>query len=137
MSIYRNGPEAQLAPPDHAPGVSQPLIRPIPFTTSGLRAYCAGEWEPGRTDAVTVTETGYWFHTAAKLAEDAPIGSWRTCRGCGTVATGSLLDPQLGRCAHPASAQDIASALLASQRPAPAEMHSRPRIRFIRTAVAA
>jgi hypothetical protein len=138
LSIYLNQPDVQLELPDDAPAASQPVIRPFACVKPGLRGYSRGEWDlASNTDAVTVTESGHWFHTADKLAlaDGAPIG-WM-CRGCGTVATESLLAPELGRCPKPATAQDIASALLSTLRPGPAEMVAQPRIRFIRTAVAA
>lgn len=138
MSIHDNAPRVQLALPEQAPDLTRPLIRPFACVKPGLRGYSRGEWDSdSNTDAVTIAESGHWFVVADKLrlADDAQIG-WM-CRGCGVVATGSLLAPDLGRCPKPATAQDIASALFASvPRPAPARMRSH-RVRFIRTAVAA
>lgn len=115
MTIYSNHPPVRLPIADGMPPLTAPLIRPVPCMTPGLRAYSLGEFNPASGNAVTVTETGHWFHVADKLAEDAPIGSW-ACRGCGIVVTTSLLDPQIGRCTHPASDQDVASALLGRER---------------------
>lgn len=111
MTIYSNHPPVRLSIADGMPPLTAPLIRPVPDMAPGLRAYSLGEWDPASGNAVTVTETGHWFHVADKLAQDAPAGSW-TCRGCGIVVTVSLLDPRLGRCTHPATGQGIASALL-------------------------
>ena len=124
MNTHGSEPAVRLTPPgERATAVIEaladttPLIRPLACATPGLRSFSV---EGDAYRSITVTEMGHWFHVGDKLAmpDDAPVG-W-ACRGCGVVATASLLAPSLGRCPKPASAQDIASALLADYpRPAP------------------
>lgn len=104
-----------------------PLIRPLEYPSSLGRLWTAMLDENGRPAAdefqaewLLVTPRGHWYMSKDCAAEPAYVSS-ALCRaeGCGTAAE---FIPELDArpCTHPATAQDIASALLASlSRPAP------------------
>lgn len=114
MSIYLNQPEVQLELPDHAPDTSQPLIRQIETGRSGARIYeratddIDGYVDPHGGDLLFVTPGGHWYR-----ADDQPDSSKpMPCRGCRASGLDYAQLDEQGRCPKPATAQDIASALL-------------------------
>jgi|SRR5882724_13097862 len=110
MSIYSNGSAFQLPLPDRAPALTKPVVHALPHPRSGSgRTYATYTAQGATAGLLRVTPRGHWYRE-----QDA------ACRGCGTVLVGpaagmartdAVLD-QGGRCAHRATAQDVASALL-------------------------
>jgi len=108
--IYSNGPAVRLEAAPQAVPVTAPRIRPLPIPAALGRAYTADLDAHGRrvgaeSDAAVwlrVTPTGHW--RVVGLAEEV------ACRGCGDEWLACQLETV--RCPRPATAQDIASALL-------------------------
>lgn len=123
MNTYDNGLAVRVAPPAAAPiglSDSRPLVQSLmlPHGVTSGHWYTAGLNSHGlpvgrgetRVDAF-VGDTGHWW-----LNTDPGLET--TCRGCGWG--GDFVGTFAARCPKPASAQDIASALLADfPRPAP------------------
>jgi hypothetical protein len=105
VSIYRNSATALDLPPE-APDVSRPLVRPLvlPPEIDG-RAYTAGQVVDGLMVVLFVAANGHWWRSDDPSVRD--VGEM--CRGCGTTAY--LLSAK-GKCPHPPSQQDIATALV-------------------------
>jgi hypothetical protein len=94
---------------DAPPALDRPLVRPVPVAPSlselASRAYTAGQIVDGLVVVLLVAVNDHWWRSD----DPWPAGVGQACRGCGT--NGYLLAIK-GRCTHPASQQDIASALL-------------------------
>lgn len=107
--IYSNGPAVVLELPEHLPPANQPLIRPVPLALDlGGSLFAAGRSGFDQI-GVRVTGRGHWYRT-----DDERDGRHNdtVCRGCGHHGHFDyILDYR--PCAHPASHQDVASALLA------------------------
>lgn len=126
-------------PPDAAigaPPTTSPLVRPLAFPIQEGMLWSAGLTAEGQPIAdefeaewLRVTSRGHWFMSEDQSDPEATVWRFTRCRGCGAVGEFAFeLDEQ--RCPHPATAQSIASALLASMpRPAPAT----PRRYYLRT----
>jgi len=107
---------------------SAPRIRPLAFPIELGRLWTAGLDEDGRPTTeeldmawLRVTPLGHWYGSGDEQVK-AFDSEFRICRGCESGCCfgedGAYDDAP---CTHPATAQDIATALLASvPRPAPA-----------------
>lgn len=123
-------------PPEEAIGVSpttSPLIRPMSFPIAQGRLWTARldsegkPWQVGELRVcVSVTPYGHWYRTDDPAVSGPMFGPGYECRGCGmTVASFP--------CPNPASAQDVATALLADfPRPRPTYPASASTLEFYR-----
>src|SRR5438309_4082717 len=109
MSIYSNGSAFQLPLPGHAPALTGTVIQTLRHPSGAGRTHTTCTAQGETAGLLRVTPRGHWYRV-----EDA------ACRGCGTALVGpaagmartdAVLD-RGGRCAHPVTAQDIATALL-------------------------